>query len=149
MNAPAIPELRTLPGWNDFDRSPACPDGDEVLFDEPGRVLVLKPEGNSDVCFRAYHFRVTRRHGSATLRVRHGGGEESWRLPCGMVRAFAAMTSDARYFAMHAIMDAHHESARGAAERTALTYREAFVNGRLRKRKVRGQNAVKVWIERA
>jgi hypothetical protein len=124
-------------------RSPMTPANETVLYDEPGRILVLKPESNFDVCFQAYHFRITK----DTLYVKHGGGQESFRLPCSMSRAFATMTSDARYFTCHAIMDAAHEAQRAAVADTSRRYHEAFVNGRLKKRKLRGQALAKVWIE--
>lgn len=142
--------MKTRDIRNEDWRAPQVPDGEVLLFDEPGRVLDLKSDGgNFDVCYSAYHFRVTKRHGIATLRVRHGGGEESWRLGGAMDRALAEMDSDTRFFALHAIMDAHHEAWKRACEYMSNQYRQAFVDGRLKKRKLRGQAAVKVWIESA
>jgi len=140
--------MRTYDILTETWRAPSVPRGETILFDEPGRVWDRKSAGgNYDVCYRAYHFRVTKCDGISTLRVKHGGGEEAWRLGSAMEHALATMSSDARFFVLHAIMCAHHESARREREFTAHEYREAFVEGRLRKRKVRGQAQVKVWIE--
>lgn len=141
--------LKTYDQQTGEHRAPSVPEGETILHDEPGRVLQLKPESNCDVCFRAYHFRVTKWHGSVILRVRHGGGDESFRLSCAMQRTLANMDSDTRYFTLHAIMDAHHDGSRGAAATTSQRYNQAFVDGRLKKRKQRGGNSVKVWIEPA
>jgi hypothetical protein len=106
-------------------------------------VLVLKPESNHDVCFQAYYFRVTQHYGLTMLYVKHGGGQESFRLSCAMSRAFAGMTSDQRYFTCHAIMDAYHEGQKHAGD----TYRQAHAEGRLKRRINRRAGTCKVWIE--
>lgn len=121
-------------------RGPSVPDGCEVLYDEPGRVLF-------DVCYRAYHFRVVAKYGLHTLLVRHGGGDESIPLASDFVRALAMMDSDARFLTLYALMDTAHKAARNAESRTADAFRKAFAQGRLKKRKVRGTDAVRVWIE--
>jgi hypothetical protein len=129
-------------------RAPAASDDAEILFDEPGRILVLKPHSLSDVCFRSHHFQVTKeKYGPERLHVRHGGGDESWPLPFYAVKTLEGMDSDTRYFTLYAIMSAHKDAARAAASATADKYSKAFVDGRLKKRKVRGQAKVKIWIE--
>lgn len=129
-------------------RAPTVPEGDAILFDEPGRVLVLKPAGNYDVCYRSYWFRVTRgQFGRPTLRVKHGGGEESWSLPDELVKVLAVLDSDARFFVLHAFMDAHKSSARTARESEAGKWRQAAADKRIKTRKLPRQGVVKVWIE--
>jgi hypothetical protein len=86
------------------------------------------------------------------LRVRHGAGEETvdlggkWR---GLIPALELLDSDNRYRVLYAIFDAASKARRIGAEATAAQYRAAFVDGRLRKRKMPRQAAVKVWIEPA
>lgn len=130
--------------------APSFPCGDALLFDEPGRVLVLKPVGNYDVCYRAYWFRVTRgQYGRATLRVKHGGGEESWSLPGELTKVLAALDSDQRFFVLYAFMDAHGKSAQAARQAEAAKWRQAAAEKRIKTRKLPRQSAVKVWIEPA
>lgn len=135
-------------------RAPTVAAGETVLFDEPGRVLDRKAEGgHTDVCYRAYWFRVVSgQFGPVALRVKHGGGEESWNIGYATdpaVEALGMLDSDARYFVLHALMDAHHTSASNAADRTSAHWRQAAADKRIKTRKLPRQNAVKVWIEDA
>lgn len=127
-------------------RAPSVPDGYEVLYDEPGRVI-CNPHSKFDVCYRSHHFRVVAKHGLHTLFVRHGGGDEAIPLASDFVCALAMMDSDARFLTLYALMDTAHKAARNAESRTADAFRKAFAQGRLKKRKVRGTDAVRVWIE--
>jgi hypothetical protein len=132
-------------------RAPSVPEGSAVIFDEPGRVLDRKSEGgHCDVCFRAYHYTVTRgQYGGFTLRVKHGAGEESLRLQDEAIHGLRLLDSDARYFLLHALYTAHSEAKRAAEDATAAKFRQAHADGRLKRQKVRGQSAYKVWIESA
>ncbi|HET6725864.1 MAG TPA: hypothetical protein VFH85_07660 [Gammaproteobacteria bacterium] len=135
-------------------RMPTVPEGDTVLFNEPGRVLDRKTDGgNTDVCYSAHCFMVTAgKYGPAMLRVRHGAGEESWRIgwACDpIMEALGMLDSNARFFMLHSMMRAHHESAERTAARVGGKYLQAFADGRLKKRKLRGRNEIKVWIEGA
>ena len=138
-------------------RLPIVPEGHIVLFTEPGRVLDQKSKGgNYDVCYRAYSYRVTadRPDGLATvtLRVKHGGGEESLRLCYAkdpIVTALGALSSDDRYFMLHALREQASNAAKDAQQRVDRTWRQAAADKRIRTRKVRNENQVKVWIEAA
>lgn len=132
-------------------RAPTVPEGQTLVFDEPGRVMDRRTNGGgSDVCYRSYWFRVTRWHSALILRIKHGGGEES--QPLGYVEdaihtILHALDSDARFFVLWELYDARKEGAKQAAARTAASYSQAFVDGRLKKRKRRGTSTYDVWIE--
>jgi hypothetical protein len=51
------------------------------------------------------------------------------------------------FFHCLSLTDLHREAMTLGAEETAARYRRAFVEGRLKKRKLRGQDSMKVWIE--
>jgi hypothetical protein len=53
----------------------------------------------------------------------------------------------ARFFHCLSLTDLHREAMAWGAEETAARYRRAFIEGRLKKRKLRGQDSMKVWIE--
>ncbi len=124
-------------------RAPAVPEGHTILIDEPGRVL-------DNVCYRAFSFRVTKEQfGDYILRVRHGGGDESWRMEWRkrVVGIIEGLDSDSRFLMLHALMRAHQQSATITAERVAANWRKAAAEKRIKTRKLPGKNAVKVWVE--
>jgi len=142
-------------------RAPAVDEDDEIVFDEPGRVLPpskaqcqiggIMQHGTD--C-RSHYFRVTRPDpnkfsGKFRLWVQHGSGTESWDLDYDRrtVEALRELDSDSRYRILWVIMYAHKTSFEAGAYQAADRYRTAFVEGRLKKRKVRGSEACKVWIE--
>ncbi len=144
--------------WNDATKvgtypvnAPALADGDALVFDEPGR---CKPQvnGKGGTDYHSHHFRlVMTKFDQFYLLVRHGGGTE--RIPLGydytrlgeLIRLLP--DSDARYLMLQALYRTHEDAERGAEMRTAAKFRQAFVEGRLKKRKVRGRNAYDVRIE--
>jgi hypothetical protein len=123
---------------------------DKLLFDECGR---CSPQinGRGSIDYHAFHFRfVESRYGEYFLLVRHGCGDE--RIGMGYVSTrlaelLAPMDSDARYLMLHALYDTHRDATRQAQEKEAHRWSEATVEGRVKTRKVRGQNKVKIWIE--
>jgi len=130
-------------------RAPSVPEGEVVLYDEPGRVL---QHDRWKVCYSAFHYRLTQagQGGRLMLRVKHGGGEECTDLgfpnPQNLA-AFAALDSDGRFILFHMLRSVHDDGAALAASKTRREYAQAFADGRLKKRKVRGQAEVRVWIE--
>ena len=88
-------------------------------------------------------------HGDYTLVVSHGGGVERVNLGYSrrIVNAFNQMDSDSRFRLMWTFLDDYHSARTEAAVDTAKTYREAFVEDRLKKRRLPARNATKVWIE--
>lgn len=154
-DAQAYPAHVTAPenyAWREREwRRPPVNDGETILIEEPGRVLPPRGETGQGTCCRSHYFLVVKQqYGGALLRVRHGAGVEEWRLGWDyerVVKGLQALDSDTRFRFLWTLMDARHEAEREAAERTASKYREAFVEGRLKKRKKRGTNEVRVWIE--
>lgn len=136
-------------------RAPPLLEGEELIFDEPGRVLThTKPDGTpgSRVCYSAYHFRLVRpQFGGYVLRVKTGLGVQSFALghEANTAKTMEYMTPDARFHLMHTLMELARDYAKDAAAKTAGEYCKAFADGRLKKRKQRGKNAVDVWIEAA
>lgn len=129
-------------------RAPTVPDDETLLYLEPGRVL---QQERHRVCYSAYWYSLSQcRRGRLLLRVKHGAGEECLDLGYSnpqKLAAFAALDSDSRYMMFHTLRSVGDESAKTAASKMRHEYAKAFVDGRLRKRKQRGANEVKVWID--
>lgn len=142
----AKPNINGEPGysWDGktiMTRQPNPPDlgdRDTLLFDEPGRC------GGMDS--HCHHYRLVKNSGTSLL-VRHGGGDERFRvsLPCGF--SFESMDSNARYWILNAIYHASHDGRRVGAEKESSRWRKAVAEKRVKTRKVRGENSVKVTIE--
>lgn len=136
-------------------RAPPVPADHQLIHDEPGRIVRhIKPDGADGpmVDSTAYYLRVTRApYGPYWLRVRHGSGDEAWSLghEANTVRALAQLASDDRYCVLRTMMHTLHAAERVAQEQSAMSYKQAFVDGRLKKRKTRGQATARVWIEAA
>ena len=137
-------------------RAPTLQDGDAVLYSECGRIIAAGTygHGSNGIDYRSHYFTVAKgSHGyGCYLLVKHGGGEERIKIDYSASRAaqfFEPLDSNARYLLMHMLFNVHSDAKRAAAEATAAHYKAAFVSGALKKRKHRGQDAVKVWIERA
>lgn len=135
--------------WNNLSSSPGihpvnAPDlsaGDILLHDEPGRC------GGIDS--HCHHYRLVHKSGSTYLLVRHGAGDERFRLSCtqALLDGLVAMDSSLRYWAFNAIYHARSDAEREARNNEALRWRKAAAEKRIRTRKTRGENTVKVWIE--
>ena len=134
-------------------RAPQILTEQQLIFDEPGRIVRhVKPDGSDgpQVDSTAYYFRVTRGYaGGYRLYVRHGAGDESWFIghEATTIHVLASLSSDDRFNVLRTMMHTIHEAERTAREQIALTYKQAFVDGRLKKRKTRGQATARVWIE--
>lgn len=125
-------------------REPPLMEGDTLLREECGRII-----GRVD--YRSHYFRlVAAQFGGNAIIVRHGGGVE--RINIGyeynrLAAIICSIDSENAYLMMHGLYRIHKDAARNASENTALEYKTAFAEGRLKKRKVRGASAFKVWIE--
>jgi hypothetical protein len=131
-------------------RQPQTADDEEALFHEPGRVLPSIHEGVGATDCRSHCFKIVKsRHGDYMLIVRHGGGVVRVNLGYSrrIVNAFRQMDSDSRFRLMWTFMDVHHLAITEGADAAAKIYREAFVEGRLKKRHLSARNQTKVWIE--
>lgn len=124
--------------------APAALDGEEVLFDEPGRC------GGIDA--HAYHFRVVReKYGALSLLARHGMGDERILLSCGRILAvpLSSLDSNGRFWILSALYRAHATANSKATEEANAIWQKAAAEKRIKTRKMRGRDAVKVWIEEA
>lgn len=117
---------------------PTLTEGDTLLFDEPGRC------GGIDS--HSHHYRVVKNCGFFLL-FRHGGGEGRIRLSNPRALNFEAMDSNTRYWIMNAIFHAQNDARREGLSEASQEYRQAFAEGRLKKRKMPKSSGVKVWIE--
>jgi len=129
-------------------------DDEVILFDEPGRVLgrMNDSQPGGGVCCRSHYFRVTKpQFGRVTVRVKHGGGEESVALGFDgrIVDGLAMMDSDSRFRLLWAIMQTNADSKREGYKKADAHWERAAAEKRIRTRKLPGKNEVKVWIEDA
>lgn len=126
--------VRTLPGFVDYDRDLNCPTTYE------SHTFFLHEERKGDG-----------RLSAAYLSVRHGAGREGWRIALHLYNALEALVAAGKereaFLLCWGLVEAIRTSAAAARHETRTEYAQAFVDGRLRKRKRRGQNIYKVWIE--
>lgn len=130
----------------DFDRYAWTPPEDALHL--PGFVD-HRPDGIS-VTYESHQFWITS-GAFAELYVRHGGGVErltGLRLIARSIRAMAeaGMAREAFWCAWDAFALYREGRAAGAAEERE-EHQRAFVEGRLRKRKMPGRDLHRVWIE--
>jgi hypothetical protein len=130
-------------------RAPMVGEKETILFDECGRVLNHGDRYNVD--YRSHYFRLVREQfGGYALYVKHGGGQERLSLSYAkptLLAGMEGMTSDQRYLLFHTLYVVASDQADAAAQAMAQTYRKAFIEGRLKKRKRPGQESYKVWME--
>jgi hypothetical protein len=142
--------------WGDDERrAPAIEDGDVLLYSECGRIIKANTygHGSNGIDYRSHYFRVVKGSNGfgCFLLVKHGGGQERIKIDYSAQRAaqfFEPLDSNARYLLMHMLHSLHREAQKATAEETARRYQAAFVAGTLKKRKQRGSDVVKVWIDR-
>lgn len=135
-------------------RAPDLDKDDVLLFSECGRIIKAGTYGHgaNGIDYRSHYFSVVKgAHGyGCYLLVKHGGGQERFKIDYSPERAvlfFTLLDSNARYLLMHMLFSVAKDSAKIAADDAAAKWRAAFVNGTLKKRKVRGSDSVKVWID--
>lgn len=126
-------------------RKPTTPDGHKEIFSEHGRVL---PVGRNMVTYESYWLTISRAEGGYYfLHVKHGAGEETYRLEgCidyMMVDTMSAMGSDSRYALMFTLYSTAREAASAAKKKAQQSYALAFVEGRLKKRRKNNR----IWVE--
>lgn len=128
---------------DDYGREPwRAPDNgdDKVVIELPGRVV-------ANTCHRSHYFRVCE---SGMVYVRHGAGQESFHLGYDahvLIGVLERATDDEQYLIIRRIYETRSADKRAAAAKTEAEIFKAFSDGRLRKRKQRGSDKVKVWIE--
>jgi len=87
----------------------------------------------------------------ATIYVRHGGGWESLSVRHMAASALSVLIDRGHereaFFLCWNLHELAYDERKAGRDETAQEYREAFVSGRLKKRKMPGRAACKVWIE--
>ena len=86
------------------------------------------------------------RHANYYLLVRHGGGDERIPLFKPEVDAIKGLHSTSCYWIMGAIYHANAEGKRNARQAADLQWRRAAAEKRIKTRKLRGAEGVKVWV---
>lgn len=134
------------PEWyTDPNLEPKVSETDTVIFSEHGRIAF-------NIDYRSHWFTLVKQQfGGHVLLVSHGAGEEAIQLPrCRfeqVVDVLAGLSSDLRYLMLHQLFNIHRDGRTLGRVGVECIYKKAFADGRLKKRKVRGANKVKVWIE--
>lgn len=121
-------------------RQPTELEGETVYFSECGRVM-----NRTD--YRSHWFKLVRgKFGFVFLLVKHGGGEERFKLTYNTkaAEALATLDSDARYLLLHMFFSVWRNTRSDARKETASKYSMAFVEGRLKKRKKQGRYIVSI-----
>lgn len=124
---------------------PALLEGDTLLHDEPGRCY----KGSDS---HSYHLiLVKEKYAGNALLVRHGGGDE--RISLGYSTHFAemceGMNSEERYKFLIRLYHFHYDARKKSASETDAKWRQAAADKRIKTKKNRGLDSVKVWIEPA
>jgi len=130
---------------------PTLDDGDALIFDEPGRC------GGIDS--HSHHYRVVKRRflgywlyahsGCGDKRIRLHGPDEGPRTTGSVVSTLLSLDSNARYWLLNAIYHATFDAEQDARDEESRKWRMAAAEKRIKTRKVRGSDAVKVWLEPA
>ena len=125
-------------------RKPSVEDGETIIYSECGRVL-------DNVCMRSHWVLIVKgKYGGYYLIVKHGGGQERFRVDYSdrIIRALQSLDSDSRYIIMYDLLNAYTNGSRKGREETEGLFKKAFVDGDLKKRKFPKQGITKVWIEK-
>jgi len=129
-------------------RQPTVGPDETLIFNEPGRVLQGYDERGTGVDCRSHSFSVVKpKYGEYHLKVKHGGGEESYAIGYSVltIRALEKVDSDGRYWLLHNMLNVIHNAQRATRQDTASEYAQAFAEGRLKKR--RRNNRIHVEIQ--
>lgn len=118
---------------------PALSDGETLIRDEPGRCGGLDSH--------CHHFRIVKSYASYFLLVRHGGGDERIPLHKPETDVMRELDSTPCYWIMRAIQGAYSDGRSNAIQTTDLKWRRAAAEKRIKTRKVRNGEGVKVWVE--
>ena len=135
-------------------RKPAPPqltEDDKVLFDEPGRCGgddLNEPGRRGAIDSHCHHYMVVKNIHHYLL-VSNGSGDHRIRLASGRitVKVLEQLDSDARYWMLNSINHAASEAERKGASEADQRWRQAAAEKRIKTRKRRNQESVKVWIE--
>lgn len=160
--------IRSGHGYENHSQYGRCTafDGYEIIGNPLGgydaqaresRVFNRQPNGNGGTCYGAYSIQIGRdkgagERGSLYILMSHGAGREVWRIPDfydgGDLKAhILAMPERLQYALLMTLYKMGSESRRQAEQETRRELYEAFVDGRIKKRKQRGSNTYRVSVE--
>lgn len=121
---------------------PKIENSDEIIFDEAGRC------GGIDS--HSYHYRLIKSHlDGISLLVRHGGGDEKISFLSNskmLVNVLKSLDSNGRYWILNAIYRAQLSASSKARKEEEEIWRTALAEKRVKTRKIRNQEAIKIWI---
>jgi hypothetical protein len=146
------------PGGNYQPNPPELAEGDQLLFDEPGRCGGRNPDakpgelGAGGLDCHSHHYRLVRHYGlDLDLLVRHGGGDKRVRLRStwAFEQSLNSLDSNGRYWMFNAIYHAQNDAASHARETERMDWKTAAAEKRIKTRKYPARGVVKVWIEPA
>ncbi len=147
-------------GWREYDIAP------HLTIEHAAETRDLPGFVEGGTTYESHHFWVhflqydrngkperddaeDRRDSSVLIRVNHGGGWEVWRGDYMLARALRRYGDNDRglfLLCWYLIDTANYSKQAGRAE-AAQEYKQAFVDGRLKKRKLPARGVHKVWIE--
>jgi|SRR5690606_24006815 len=89
------------------------------------------------------------RFSSVLIRVHHGGGWEVWRGDRMLAAALHLYGDDdiGAFWMCWSLIDIATSARSAGRQESAVEYRQAFADGRLKKRKLPRRSEVKIWIE--
>ena len=144
---PAMPA--PVPVTNDFRAPPVkVEEGEQLFFDEPGRVY-YNADLSCDVDMGSFYFRVIRREfGGVILRCKSGLGVTEIRLGINdrVIVALSSMDSHSRFIMLMEMRDLHNRAVEVTTNTVETTWQRAAAEGRIKTRKVRGENKVRVTM---
>lgn len=117
--------------------------GNNVLLEEKGRVI-------GEVDYNCYTLKLVRDMGFHHLYVTHGAGEEKISLihvKEQVIKNILNMDPDTRFLTLFAFYDIAKSEFQKGFNKAEVIYQRAAAEGRLKTRKVRGENRVRVWVE--
>lgn len=144
-----IVQTRALPGFVDDDRQTPVTYTSHHFWIHFLKYRLRDNHGESPALVRAAHEAQRKRFSGVLIRVHHGGGWEVWRGDAMLANALHRYGEDDRgaFLLCWFMIDAAQAADSAGYARAADEHRKAFIEGRLRKRKLPARGAVRVWIE--
>lgn len=138
--------------WHlDPRRAPTLAEGDELLYDLPGRIVDANTygHGSNGIDYRSHWLRLVKaQYGGCFLLVKHGGGEQRFQIDYNVARSrqfFRAVLDDTqRYLLAHQLYDIHSKARREAEERVRREWSLAFIEKRITKKRRDGRIYVNI-----
>jgi hypothetical protein len=138
----------------------AAPDIEQLIgnFREIDKTVVLDGFSDNGVSYRSHKFEICltawkeKSIRNAFVCVRHGGGHEVWQCAGVETDTFerlieAKIDNETLFRVCWALIQAADDGERAGYQNAATCYKQAFVEGRLKKRRLPAKGLSKVWIE--